>query len=497
MKRINYLLLTMVFCILTGCSEDTLETSAVGKITGMVIEKGTNEPIENIKISTNPATSTVFTDENGAFILVDVPPDDYSVQAMKEGLLTQFEGATVLAEAEVNVIFEMVQENTANNPPTSPVAIQPEDGAVDLGQTVEFAWDATDPENDSLTFSLEIRNSSTNEVLKFTEIPDSTYTVQGLEYNQKYFWQVAVSDEFNGPIMSPIFSFETLDYPNNGRFLFVRTINGNNVIFSSDENGDELQLTSEAMNSFRPRKSNAVDKIAFLRTIGAQTHLFTMNFNGSQQFQVTNTIPVNGFNLKRIDFSWSENGAKLVYPNFSKLYEIQINGGGNTLIYQTTDGKFITEVDVSDDNTLMALITNNADGYESTIFTVDMNGNLLTTVLSNVNGAVGGINLSANNQKLLYSHDVSGFESPQYRQLNSQLFIYDFPTAAATNISDDKPNGTNDQDPRFSPNESEVLFTNISNDGFSPPAIFKTDTFNNSSENRVLLFDGSSMPDWE
>lgn len=497
MKRINYLLLTMVFCILTGCSEDTLETSAVGKIAGTVVEKGTNEPIENIKISTNPATSTVFTDETGAFILSDIPPGDYSVQAMKEGLLTQFEGATVLAEAEVNVIFEMVHENTANNPPTSPVAIQPEDGAVGLEQTVEFSWDATDPENDSLTFSLEIRNSSTNDVLNYTEITDTTYTVQGLEYNQKYFWQVTVSDGFNTPVLSPIFSFETLDYPDNNRFLFVRNINGNNVIFSSDENGEELQLTSEMVNSFRPRRNNAVNKIAFLRTVGAQTHLFTMNFDGSQQFQVTNTIPINGFNLKRIDFSWADNGAQLVYPNFSKLYKIHSNGGGNTLIYQTTDGKFITEVDVSDDNMLMALITNNADGYEATIFTVDMNGNLLTTVLSNVTGAVGGINLSANNQKLLYSRDISDFESPQYRQLNSQLFIYDFPTATATNISDDKPNGTNDLDPRFSPNESEIIFTNASNDGISPSAVYKTDTFNNTSENRVSLFEGSSMPDWE
>lgn len=497
MKRINYLLLTMFFCILMGCSEDTLEITAVGKITGTVVEKGTNEPIKNIKISTNPATSTVFTDETGTFILSDIPPGDYSVQAMKEGLLTQFEGATVLAEAEVNVIFEMVQENTDNSPPTSPVAIQPEDGAVGMEPTVEFAWDTTDPENDSLTFSLEIRNSSTNDVLEYTGITDSTYTVQGLEYNQKYFWQVTVSDDFNTPVLSPIFSFETLGYPDNNRFLFVRSINGNNVIFSSDENGDELQLTSETMNSFRPRRNNAVGKIAFLRTVGAQTHLFTMNFDGSQEFQVTNTVSVNGFNLKRIDFSWAENGAKLVYPNFSKLYEIQINGGGNTLIYQTTDGKFITEVDVSDDNTLMALLTNNTDGYESKIFTVDMNGNLLTIILSNVTGAAGGINLSTNNKKLLYSYDVSGFESSQYRQLNSQLFIYDFPTATATNISDDKPDGTNDQDPRFSPNESEVIFTNTSNDGISSPAVYKTDTFNNASQNRASLFEGSSMPDWE
>lgn len=498
MKKTTLLFISLFACLLTGCSEDTIDVSAMGTITGTVVLEGTNDPLENVKISTNPATSTVFTDENGSFILSDVSPGDYSVQAMKEGLQTQFEGATVLPEAEVNVIFEMISKNSANKPPSTPVAINPEDGVNDVAPKVDFAWDATDPENDSLTFILEIRNSSNADILTFSNIKDTTYTVDGLQYGRKYFWQIEVTDGFNEPVLSPIFSFETLDFPDsNNRFLYVRTIAGNNVIFSSDELGNELQLTSSTTNSFRPRKNNNVHKIAFLRTVGAQTHLFTMNFDGSQELQVTSTIPVNGFNLNRVDFSWANDGASLIYPNFSELYRIQSTGGGNSMIYQTPDSKFITEVNVSADDSMMALVTNDPDGYGASIYTIDMAGNKLVTVLENAPGAMGGIDLSVNNQYLLYSYDVSGFESPQYRQLNSQLFIYDLQAGTKQNISDEKLNGTLDQDPRFSPNEAQIIFSNTSNDGLSPSNIYKTNITNSTELTRTLLFENTQMPDWE
>ncbi len=49
-------------------------------------------PLENVKISTNPTSSIVFTDSDGNFEIQDVLVDDYSVQAEKDGYLTQFEG---------------------------------------------------------------------------------------------------------------------------------------------------------------------------------------------------------------------------------------------------------------------------------------------------------------------------------------------------------------------------------------------------------------------
>ena len=76
--------------------------------------------------------------------------------------------------------------------------------------------------------------------------------------------------------MSKVYSFETAQFPKT-RYYYVKKVNGNNVIFSADGTGGEYQLTSSNVNSFRPRKNNATNKVAFLRTVGGQTQLFTMD----------------------------------------------------------------------------------------------------------------------------------------------------------------------------------------------------------------------------
>jgi hypothetical protein len=483
-----------------GCSEDTIDEKGFGTISGTVVEEGTNEPVENARISTNPASSTVFTDESGKFTLSNIPADDYSVEARKEGLLAKFEGASVMANATVSVVFEMQQETAGNKQPSAPVAVSPQDNARDINVPVKFSWTSIDPDDDDLVYTLEIRNDKDEDVLRVEEIEDTTYTVEGLQYNTKYFWQVTASDDVNPDVLSSIYSFNTLDVSEN-RILFTRIVNGNSVIFARNSEGIELQLTSSANNSFRPRKNNATNKIAFLRTVGAQTHLFTMNTDGSQKRQVTSAIPVNGFNMEQVDFSWANDGASLLYPNFNKLYQIQVTGGGNNVIYETSNGDFITEVNVSENDQTIALITNNSLGYEADLFTINFEGEVQERILNNVQGALGGLELSVQGNKLLYTYDTSGFENNSYRRLDSDLFVYDFQSRQFINLSSKKEDGTNDLDARFSPNEAEVIFVNTSNDGISQQNIYtvlinpgETDE---DYEARTLLIENAAMPDWE
>lgn len=499
MKLIKNIGSLLIVVLLSGCSEDTIDSLGLGTITGTVVTQGTNEPIENVRISTTPTSSTVFTDEDGNFELRNIPENEYSIQARKEGLLTRFEGATVIADAQVNVIFEMSTEDENNTAPSTPQPVTPADNAEGLDLSVDFTWTSEDPENDTLTYVLELRNDRNNDVLSFSEITDTTYTVENLNYGYKYFWQVKASDGLNEPVLSPVFSFTTRNIPQS-RIVYVRKIEGNNVIFAKDSDDREFQLTSSSVNSFRPRKNNAANKIAFLRTLGGQTHLFTMNLDGSQQFQVTSNVAVNGFHMNQVDFSWADDGASLVYPNFEKLYRINATGGGTTLIYQAPTGRFITEVDVSEDDSLIALLTNNAQGYNASIYTIDRDGNMMDSVISGLPGALGGIDLSVDGNRLLYTRDVSGFENAEYRRLNSRLFIYDFRTNESTDISRQKQDGTNDLDPRFSPDEAEIIFVNTSNDGISRPDVYKV-RIQQSGEtqvnDRTLLYENSIMPDWE
>jgi Tol biopolymer transport system component len=96
---------------------------------------------------------------------------------------------------------------------------------------------------------------------------------------------------------------------------------------------------------------------------------------------------------------------------------------------------------------------------------------------------------------LLYSYDISEFESPNNRQLDTHIFIYKFSDNSVVDVSSNKPAGTLDLDPRFSPNESEVIFVNTSNDGISLKTIYKMDIDNNND--RIEMFLNAIMPDWE
>ncbi|MBQ4803576.1 carboxypeptidase regulatory-like domain-containing protein [Aquimarina sp. MMG015] len=484
----------MVFAI-TSCSEDTIDLEGLGAVRGRVVAVGTNEPLENVKISTNPSSSTVFTDADGEYIIENIPSGDYSLAAQRDGLLAQFEAISIIADRELEIVFEMDVETAGNRAPDAAILDSPADNSVDQPLEVTLVWTGSDPDDDALTYTITLRNDENSEVEVFENITDTTYTLTNLSYKVKYFWQVSSNDGINDSVNSSSFAFETMSPPNN-RIVYTRSIDDNGVIYSADEQGStEIQLTSETKNSFRPRRHVGTGKIAFLQSVGSQTHLFTMNEDGSQMMQVTSQVSVAGFNLGEIDFSWTENGAKLLFPNQDKLYSINADGSGLVLVYQTSNGDLISEVDTNDNNNVIVLKTNNLEGYEVTIFTINTSGTVLDTILSGVSGAAGSINLSVDGTKLLYSRDISGFESSEYRQLDSHIFIYNFDDSSNLDISIEKPAGTNDLDGRFSPNEASVIFVNTSNDGISQKNIQTMSIL--EIANRADLITSASMADWE
>ncbi|TPN84543.1 carboxypeptidase regulatory-like domain-containing protein [Aquimarina algicola] len=491
-------IITIFFTLLFvfSCSEDTIDQEGFGAVSGRVVKTGTNEPLENVKISTNPSSSTVFTDEDGFYRLENIPVGDYSLSAQKDGLLAAFEPITILVDIELEKVFEMEVSTANNRSPEPPTLIEPVDNAENIPIEVKLLWTSKDPdEDDTLTYTVTLRNDQDSNVERFESITDTTFTLSNLSFGRKYFWQVSASDGINSPVNSETFVFETTNVTNN-RVIYTRIVNGNSVIYSANESGEtEIPLTSVSKNSFRPRRNIATRKIAFLQSVGSQTHLFTMNEDGSDIKQVTSSIGVSGFNLEEIDFSWSEGGAQLLFPNQDRLYAINVDGSGQTEIYRTS-GNLITEVDKNDNAGIIALKTNDLDGYSVEIITINESGVLQNTILTGENGAAGGINLSADGNQLLYTRDVSGTEDPTtYRQLDSQLFIYNISGTSLTNISTDKPLGTNDLDPRFSPNEASVIFVNTSNDGISIKNIVTVPL--DDLDARVTLIENASMPDWE
>ena len=75
-----------------------------------------------------------------------------------------------------------------NNPPATPELLTPEDGAIDLENSVELIWSSSDPEEDPIEYRIEIKNDFNSDVISINSLTDTTYVVSDLKFGGKYFW---------------------------------------------------------------------------------------------------------------------------------------------------------------------------------------------------------------------------------------------------------------------------------------------------------------------
>ncbi|MGB5818524.1 MAG: carboxypeptidase-like regulatory domain-containing protein [Saonia sp.] len=488
--------------LMSACSEEPVDENVFGTLTGKVVAKGDNTPLVNVKVTTNPVSTTVFTDDDGNFEINTIQVGEYSLQAELADFQTAFEPANIIEGQSVSIVFELDSVQVNNSAPRTPLLLFPEDGVENIGSEAEFAWSSSVNDDDEINYSLELRNGSTNEITTFDDLRDTTLVINNLEIGKNYFWQISADDGVNSVVKSALGSFATNDATSN-RFLYVRNIAGNNVIFSGSEpvgdadedlNQNEIQLTSSNSNSYRPAKNNTVNKIAFLRSVGAETHLFMINADGTDMKQVTSTISLAGFRQDELEYTWAENGAKLYFPNFNKLYAINQDGSGIEMIYELI-GEFISEVAVNPTNNLILLKTNDSAGYNARIIVVNLATNTVQEVVAGQVGALGGIDFSLDGTKVLFTRDVSEVENADYRQLDSRIFEYDLSSSITTAIATEKEVGTNDLDAKYSPDDGSIIFTNTSNDGISERRIYRITK--NITNRREGLFTNAFMPNWE
>ncbi len=485
------------FILLISCSEEQLDNTGTGSLKGRVVDVRTYTGVENARVSSSPTTSTVYTDKDGYFKIDKVPVGKYAFQAQKDGFIARFQPATIDKDIEIEVIFELEVSTATNKPPEIPVLTAPVDNSEGQALSLNLTWTAKDPEGDPLTYTVTVKNGTTDEVKTYTDLKTTSLSISGLSYSTKYYWQVSVDDGINKPVNSVTNSFRTLAFPN-PRYMYVKKVKNNNVIFTADDAGNELQLSSAEVNSFRPRKNLSINRIAYISSDGSLYQIFSMNPDGTDNKKITNFVPIAGFNMDNVSYAWSTNGSQLIYPNFDKLYRINADGSGLVQLFKTPNGKFISECEWSRDGSQIVLKVNDVSGYNVEIYTIDMSGNVLYTVLSGVTGGASGIDISIDNKRVVYTRDVSGFENANYRQLDSRIFIYTVATNTSAELASNKENGFNDLDVKFSPNEAKVIFVNTSNDGLSAKniqTVSLSDSSNTSS--RTTLFQNASMPDWK
>ncbi|WP_299826379.1 carboxypeptidase regulatory-like domain-containing protein [uncultured Pontibacter sp.] len=491
-----------LFIGLASCNEDTIEPKGEGLIEGVVISAETGVAIPAASITTTPATSAIVTDENGRFKITAVPWGDYTVSAKKNGYGAETVAVAVkeskkAAEENISAITIVLSKSKEQQAsPERPYNPVPKVDSVDAPIAVTLRWQGKDPDKgDSLKYDVLLYVSgSTQKNIISQGKSDTAVVASQLNYSTTYFWQVIAKDNHGNVTNGPVWTFRTADLPD-ARYLFAKSVNGNYDIYSSDGAPTNVfRLTNSFSREWWPVMSPRRNEIAYSSNAGIENHIYIMKRDGSDKQQVT-TVPVAGYHNQGIGFAWSPDGGQLLYANYDNLYRVERDGSGLTLLAKAPQNRHFRAVDWTSQGSKIVMQTIGSNINDSEIYIMNANGTGMALLVDNVPGRVESPSFSIDGRRVIYTQDVAGFETPEGRQLDARIFVQNIDGTGVVDLSVNKPAGTNDLNPRFSPDGAKIIFVNTSNDGISKKEVWAMNAADGS--NRVLLFSDAEMPDWK
>jgi len=99
-------------------------------------------------------------------------------------------------------------DGVVHSPPNNPSVVQPTDAASGVDPSTSFQWSITDPDGDSMLYTIYLDTSTPPTTQVRTDYAYSSFTEE-LEYNGTYYWQVVAYDEYADTTYGPIWSFST------------------------------------------------------------------------------------------------------------------------------------------------------------------------------------------------------------------------------------------------------------------------------------------------
>jgi TolB protein len=456
-----------------GCTEETfVEPLVYGSLTGTVLDNTTKLPIKDAVVKVSPSGRTIVPDASGNFKVDSLPIGKYSVQTSVDKYKTDLVSVEIEENRTTTISVLLFKDNNQNKSPLIPTVVKPLDKSTGAALSTVLAWKTTDPDKDSLRYSVILFKEGQSTTIPIaTGLHVDTLVVNNLEYATTYYWQVVTSDSINTPVFSKVWSFTTKAVPEQPYF-FTRKVGQNTQIFSSDGK-EEIQISSNGA-SWRPVVSPNRERLAFISNINTEPHIFVSDRLGRGLKRVT-IVPIGGVSLMESSFCWSPDGLELLYPNYDKLYAVHQDGTGLRIVAQAPAGRFFAGCDwTAQGNKIVAKVTGSSQ-YDNELYVVNPGTGVLTNLLTGRPGKMGNPDLAPDGKHALFTLDVSNFQNNEGRQLDSRIFVVDVATGIASDISVEKTKGTNDLDPRYSPNGASIVFTNTSNDGFSAKNILSTD----------------------
>lgn len=489
--------LLFVFCGFMSCNEDTIEPAGEGSIAGIVLDGVTSNPLVSVSISTNPASTALVTDAEGRFLIEGIGSGDYSITAKKSGYKTETVNVAVRHDKQttVTILLEGTEEGgSIPDPASNP---DPATEATNVSNAVTLRWQGAESRrNDTLRYDVYLFESFNGQKKKVADaIQDTSVQVTELKYNTTYFWQVVTTNSNGNSSNSEVWSFKTASLPNL-RYFFAREVDSNYDVYASDgTTSNTFRLTTSFAREWWPRLNPQRDLIAYSSNVGTDPHIFVMALEGNSKRQVT-TLPVVGYHNQGIGFTWAPDGGRILYANYDKLYTINRDGSGLTLIATAPANRHFRMLDWTAQGNKIVVQTIGSNINDSELYLMNADGSGMTLLVGNLPGRVESPSFSIDGRRVMYTVDASGFETADGRQLDSRIYIRNIDgSGPVVDVSAQKPAGTNDLYPRFSPDGARVIFVNTSNDGISRNDVFTIEL--SDSRIRTKLFENATMPEWK
>lgn len=494
------LVLIAALCIgLASCTEEVfVKPKVFGRITGKVVDNATKKPLGDVLIKLNPSGRSLQTDTSGNFAFDSLIAGKYTISTEKKGLYNEYVTVEVTEVQNPVVTIYMSEDLKSNRAPSKPTKPIPAVGGMVSGiNNVLLSWTSTDPDRDTLTFDVYLfKDGAAPSTPYTTSFGNDTLFVNNLEYDKTYYWQVVAKDK-REKVYSEVWSFTTPKFPALS-YVFTREAAGKYDIYAANDDKSIVRLTTEGSN-WRPLVSPDREKIAFISNRSTSLHIYTINRDGTGLRKVT-TVPISGLSALDLSFSWANNGSKILYPSNNKLYSINADGTGLIEVARAASGRQYAGCSWNDATKAIVARTTGETVYENELELIYSNG-VKETVLTS-SRRIGNPVFSIDGGEFLFSMDMNAFRNEAGRQVDARIFEFYLPgktmrdlsvNAGSNANSSFKPAGTNDLDPRYSPNGQQIIFTNVINDDLSIPSLYNADL---EGKKREKIIDNAEMGFW-
>lgn len=274
--------ITNVVLLLTDSSETNL-----GIIKGKVYNSTTKLSLSDVKITTQPITSTTYSKSDGSFEIFNIPPGNYSIYLSKDSFNLLTESLKVVAGKVTEELFYLVDKKSTNRAPNSPILSQPLDKAIILNKDINLKWSCTDPDGDNLLYDvlLDANNPPTTKIASNISKAELLYTLP--KDSAVYYWKVIAKDIYNVMSESNVYMFSYYSKQISNDLILYYSFDDNTANDISGNANNGVLMNSPQFVSGKDGSAVRLIGTPDLKGNGGHVLIPSINFNTLNEFTIS------------------------------------------------------------------------------------------------------------------------------------------------------------------------------------------------------------------